>query len=68
MSKIKTITATLEREGEEIDVEFGYEIDPAERADRDYPGSKASVLIYTKEQLTEEEYQELERVVWEEEK
>jgi len=68
MSKIRTITATLNRNGDEIDVEFGYEIDPGERADHDYPGSEPNVLIYAKEKLSEEEYCELERVAWENEK
>lgn len=65
---MKTITATLERSGIEIDINFQYEIDLGERADRDYPGSDASVLIYADESLTESEYSELERVAWENEK
>ena len=65
---MKTITATIERSGIEFDVEFQYEIEPGEKRDRDYPGSDATVLIYTDEILTESEYSELERVVWENEK
>jgi hypothetical protein len=65
---LKTITATIERFGTEFDVDFQYEIEPGEKRDRDYPGSDATVLIYTKEKLSESEYSELERVVWENEK
>ena len=65
---MKTITATLERSGIEIDINFQYEIDLGERADMDYPGSEPSVLIYADEILTEYEYLELERVAWENEK